>query len=92
MNKHDFVMNFKRKLKGKDIKVPYDAAEVMYETIFETLAEALMAGEEVLVTNFGKFFVSQRMYRSLETRRKKKGLQIRFVASTNLKKQIKAER
>lgn len=88
MNKPELVTNFREKLRENDIRIQRDVAEEIYETLIETLAEALVAGHDVKIANFGTFKISKRKYRFGVDKPEQTGVQIKFVVSSGLKEQI----
>lgn len=72
-------------------------SEESIRTVFELLAEALTAGEEVAIPGFGKFVVAETAARTAHNPRTREeisvpaGKRVSFKASTVLKRSVKGE-
>ena len=63
MNKVDLVKNVVNRLAAEDVKVSQRAMGQYVDTIIDVIKDALVSGEEVSITGFGKFEVVERSAR-----------------------------
>lgn len=64
MNKKELVVKISEVMSAEDKKVTQKAAGEYVDAILDVITEALVAGDEVSLTGFGKFSVTERSQRN----------------------------
>lgn len=95
MNKVELVAKVVEVLGEKDVKVTKKAMAEYVDTVFDVIADAVAAGENVSIAGFGKFEVKERDARMGRNPQTGESIQIaaskspRFKASSTFKAAVK---